>query len=162
MELRYHTPLSAEEQTAQGLDTPQPLAMADKVRYAELDVNNHVNNKAYVAWFESLRVSYFDLFLDPHYPGTQRPRTVVHSLNVRFIREMLRDESYIATARISAFRNSSFTMEQQLWSGGQLRATANVVMVMLERDRSGRAALPDDVRQCLMSRDGAEDHSGAQ
>lgn len=161
MNLPYHTPLSAEEQTTYGLEIPQPMAIADKVRFAELDHNNHVNNKAYVAWFETLRVGYFDRFFPDAYGDQPRPRTVVHSLNVRFIREMLRDQSYVATARVTAFRNSSFTMEQQLWSQGHLCASASVIMVMLERQGTGRATLPDLLKRAFITRDGAEDHAAA-
>ena len=58
MSMRYHTPLTAEEQLAAGLPAPRTLALADRVRYAELDPLNHVNNKSYFTWFETLRVEY--------------------------------------------------------------------------------------------------------
>lgn len=158
MTLRYHTPLRPEEQLAFGIETPQPVALADRVRYAELDILNHVNNKAYMGWFETLRVAYFDLICKPFYASGERPRTVLRSADMRFVREMLMGEDYVATARVTAVRNTSYTMEQQLWAG-DLRATMTAVMVMLHPDGSGRWPLPRDLRRRFVDQDGAVDES---
>lgn len=58
MTLLYHTSLDAATQTALGITPPAPLAMADRVRFSELDALNHVNNAVYMSWFERLRVRY--------------------------------------------------------------------------------------------------------
>lgn len=152
MTLRYHTPLSAEEQTAFGLTVPQTLALADRVRYAELDILQHVNNKSYMGWFETLRVAHFDHVCLSHFPS--RPRTVLRNGNIHFIREMLMGEDYVATARVTAFRNTSYTMEQQLWSG-DLRATLQAVMVMLTPDGSARMPLPQSLKDQFVEIEGA-------
>jgi acyl-CoA thioester hydrolase len=154
MTLRYHTPLSPEEQISFGLSVPQPIALADRVRYAELDVLNHVNNKSYMGWFESLRVAHFERFCAPFYRDQPRPRTVLRSANMRFIREMHLGEDYVATARVAAVRTTSYTVEQQLWSG-DLRATLTGVMVMLRPDGSARWPLPDALRRHFIETDGA-------
>lgn len=155
MELRYLTPLGPEEQTAQGLPQPQPLAMADRVRFSELDNQNHVNNKAYMDWFERVRIEHLNLFIVPHYAPGPAPRVALHSAFVRYRKEMLANESYIATARVTAFRTSSFTLEQQIWSG-DLRATLQAVMVMLRPDASGdRYPLPDTLQAYFLTEEGA-------
>ncbi len=160
MELRYHTPLTPDEQHDQGLDAPQTLAIADRVRYAELDVLNHVNNKAYMGWFETLRVEYFERFCTPLYAGQPAPRTVLRNADIHFIREMIAGESYVATARVTAFRTASYTLEQQLWSG-DLRARMICVMVMLHPDGSGRYPLPEAVRTWFRDVDGAVQDDGS-
>jgi len=48
MTLIYNTPLSAAQQVVQGIAPVQPLAIADRVRFSELDPLNHVNNTAYM------------------------------------------------------------------------------------------------------------------
>ncbi|MEY8838935.1 acyl-CoA thioesterase, partial [Cribrihabitans sp. XS_ASV171] len=115
---------------------------------------NHVNNKAYLGWFESLRVAYFDTFLAPHFTTGPGPRPVIRSAEIQYLREMVAGEEYIATARTASFRQSSFVLEQQLWSG-DLRASLRAVMVMLADDGSGKLPLPDPLRQELIERDGA-------
>lgn len=155
MTLRYLTPLSAAEQVVQGLDKPQPLAVADKVRFSELDVLNHVNNKAYMSWFESVRVAYFDMFCQPHFSAGARPRLVLRSADVRYVREILSGESYIATAAVTAFRNTSYTMLQQIWSG-DLRAEMRCVMVLRSEDGTAGVPIPDSLRRQFTEQDGAE------
>lgn len=157
MTIPYLTPLSADEQRALGLDAPQPMAIADRVRHTEIDILNHVNNRAYLDWAERLRVLYFDHLVRPVLGDVPRPRTVVHSMSVRFVEEILPGADYVATARTSAMRNSSYTMDQQVWSGGRLRARMEVVMVWLAPDGAGRVAIPGDLRAVLTARDGARD-----
>jgi acyl-CoA thioester hydrolase len=155
MTLRYHTPLTPDQQRAFGLSEPQTLAIADRVRFAELDVLKHVNNKAYMTWFETLRVEYFRLFGTQFYDtDAPRPRIVIGQGTVRYIKEMLMGEDYVTTCRVTAFRNTSCTMEQQLWAG-DLRATFTSVTVMLYPDGSGRYPLPDALRQQFIAVDGA-------
>ncbi|MGR3759372.1 acyl-CoA thioesterase [Roseobacteraceae bacterium NS-SX3] len=155
MDLRFLTPLSPEEQLAHGLDAPQTLAMADRVRFSELDMLRHVNNKAYLGWFESLRVAYFDRFCARHFEGMPAPRNVLRNADVHYIREMVLDEAYITTARVVSFRNTSYVMEQQIWSGG-LRATMTGVMVLRTPDGSAGYPLPESLRQQFASLDGAK------
>jgi acyl-CoA thioester hydrolase len=155
MELRYLTPLSAEEQIACGLETPQPLALADRVRYSELDVLNHVNNKAYMEWFETLRTEHFFRLCAPFYAGLPQPRTVLRNADIHYVAEMIAGESYVATARIVEFRNTSYTIDQMIWSGG-LRTQMRGVMVMLHPDGSGRYPLPDGLKRYFAEHEGAK------
>ncbi|MCR9125370.1 MAG: acyl-CoA thioesterase [Rhodobacteraceae bacterium] len=156
MTLRYHTPLGPEIQRAHGIADPQPMAIADRVRFAELDVLNHVNNKAYMTWFETLRVWYFDLLCTPLLPaGAPRPRTILRSAEIRYHEEMLMGEDYIATTRVSAFRNTSFTYDQQIWSDGRLRTAYTCVIVMMAPDGSARLAIPQVLRDAFLNRDKA-------
>ena len=156
MTVRYHTALTPDEQRAFGLSTPQPLAMADKVRFAELDVLRHVNNKAYMTWFETLRVAYGDLYTLKLYPSdAPLPRVVIRSGEVRYFEEMVMGEDYVTTAGVTAFRNTSYSIHQELWSGGRLRATFDCVIVTLYPDGSGRYPLPPAVRDHFERVDGA-------
>jgi len=155
MTLRYHTPLNPDEQRRHGITEPQILAMADRVRFAELDTLNHVNNKSYMTWFESLRMEYLERFCLPLYSPDQPPRLVLRNADVHFIREMHIGEDYITTAQVTNFRNTSWSMEQQLWSGGTLRARMNAVVVTLTPDGAARLPLPEALRDAFVTRDGA-------
>ncbi|MEE4188546.1 MAG: acyl-CoA thioesterase [Roseobacter sp.] len=156
MILKYHTPLSESEQTALGIDPPAPLAMADQVRFSELDVLNHVNNAVYMQWFERLRVKYTQIFGIKRYQGSgQGPRIVIRSATIHYRQEMTLHEDYVVTCRCTAFRTTSFSMHQQLWSGGTLRATLDCVLVLLAPDGSGRYPIPEGLRAHFIENDGA-------
>jgi len=154
MELRYLTPLTAEEQIAHGLSAPQPLAIADRVRFSELDKQNHVNNKAYMDWFERARVEHMFTVWRPLFADLPRPRVAVHSATIRYLKEMLENESYIVTSRAESFRQSSIVLEQQIWSG-DLRATLKVIAVLQMPDSHDRYVLPEGLRDYLVKVEGA-------
>ena len=158
MTLLYLTPIDAETQLAQGIDRPCPVAIADKVRFSELDLLNHVNNKAYLGWFESTRVTYFDTHCARHFSGGPMPRTVMRNSNVHYLKEMLLGESYISTARVLSFRNTSYVMEQQIWSG-DLRTRLEAVMVPRTADGSAGQPIPDSLKRQFLDLDGATDLS---
>ena len=155
MDLPYLTPLTAKQQKAQGLRETQPMALADRVRYSELDVLNHVNNKAYMEWFEILRTEHFFRLCAPFYQGLESPRTVLRNADIHYVKEMVAGKSYIATARVSSFRTTSYTIEQMIWSDG-LRAQMTGVMVMMRADGSGRYPLPDALKQYFVDVEGAK------
>ncbi len=154
MELRYLTPLSAAQQLAHGLDKAAPFAMADRVRHAELDTLNHVNNKAFVEWFETARAEHFVRLCAHHYGDLPQPRTVLRNAEIRYIREMLAGQSYIATMRVTGFRNTSYSIHEQIWSDG-LCAEMSGVMVMLHPDQPGRYPLPAALKQYFSENENA-------
>lgn len=156
MTIQYHTPLDPDAQARFGLETPAPLAMADQVRFSELDVLNHVNNAVYMQWFERLRVRYTQLWGLSRNPGQGRgPRIVIRSGTIHYRQEMRLDEDYLVTCGCIAFRNTSFTLHQELWSGGTLRAQFDCVLVLLTHDATARFPIPDAVRQRFADVDGA-------
>ncbi len=156
MDLRYHTPLSAEDQARLGLTPSAPLAMADRVRFSELDVLNHVNNAVYMQWFERLRIRYTqDWGLSRYLGSGEDPRIVIRSGQIHYRAEMRMDEDYVVTCGCTAFRTTSFSLAQTLWSGGTLRATFDCVLVLLTADGTGRYPIPDAVRQKFIEADGA-------
>ncbi|MFK7835688.1 MAG: acyl-CoA thioesterase [Sulfitobacter sp.] len=157
MSLIYNTPLSAAQQAVAGIDPVQPLAMADRVRFSELDVLNHVNNAVYMEWFERLRVRYSqDWGISNYSPDGDNPRIVIRSGRIHYVREMRMDEDYIVTCACAAYRTSSYTLAQQLWAGGTLRATFDCVMVNLQQDGSGKRPLPEKLCARFESVDGAK------
>lgn len=153
--LPFHVPLSPEDQIRAGLPAPAPLAMAGQVHHDELDALMHVNNVVYMVWFERLRIAFMERYGigvigDPH-----SPRIVIRSGEIRYHAEMLRGEVYVTTCRCTAFRTTSLTLMQEIWSGGTLRASLACVMVLLEQDGRTRAPIPPDVKTRLI-RDGAK------
>lgn len=161
MDILFHTPLDAQTQQAYGISEPAPLAMADQVRFSELDVLHHVNNAVYLEWFERLRVRYTQQFgLSRDFESNAGPRIVIRSGAIHYREEMLLDEIYIVTCGCTAFRNTSFTMHQELWSDGRLRATFDCVLVLLWPDGSGRYPIPEKLRTHFQTADGARDERG--
>lgn len=158
MALVYHTPLSPAQQAVLGIDPVQPLAMADRVRFSELDVLNHVNNAVYMEWFERLRIRYSqDWGISDYGSNPANPRIVIRSGTIHYRQELRMDEDYVVTCACASFRTNSYALTQQLWAGGTLRATYDCVLVQLTQDGSGKQPLSDAVRQRFIDIDGASE-----
>ena len=155
MTVPFHTPLSPEQQRSAGINEPQPLAMAYQVRFSDLDTNNHVNNCTYFEWFERLRIRYTQFLVEKGLIDEPGPRVVIRSGSIRYLHELLEREDYIVTCRCTGFRNTSYSLSQQVWVGGQLRATFDCILVLLETDGSGRFALPDRLKRHFETHDHA-------
>ena len=153
----YLTPLSHEDLAALGLPPEWRFAMADRVRFHELDALNHVNNAVFFSWFETVRAAYVRAYGVSQYTPAD-PRLVIRETSCRFLQEMLLDEPYILAARTTRFRRTSFTMEFAVFAE-TLRATGQAVVVALEPDGSGRFPLPEAAKAAFAERDGAIDDS---
>ncbi|MFP7672781.1 acyl-CoA thioesterase [Marivita sp. S0852] len=156
-DLPYLTPLTADQQQAAGLPTQWPLAIADRVRFAELDPLNHVNNVAYLIWFESARVAYFKhINLTTYENAATEPRIVIRRGEMDWLQEMRADEDYVIVSKTIACRTTSFTMHQEIWSAGTKRAEFKCVIVLLHPDGTGRLAIPDPIRAYFHDVEGVE------
>lgn len=155
MTVPFHTPLDADQQRSFGITDPWPLAMADKVRFGEIDMLGHVNNARYLTWFETARTVYLQWSGLTRYHTESDPRIVIRSGNIHWVREMTREEIYVVTARATEYRNTSFTIASEVWSGGSLRTKFDCVCVTLENDGSARRPLPDAFIKRISEIDGA-------
>lgn len=153
MPLPFLTPLTADQQRQAGIADPWPYARADRVRFGEIDALGHVNNAAYLKFFETLRVTYLtDYQVHDYQSDAPRPRIVVKSVTLDFHAE-LKITDYIACARTTEMRRTSFLQTYGLYSDGQLKTTGTAVVVFLNEDGT-KMPLPDDLRQRLTDSDG--------
>jgi acyl-CoA thioester hydrolase len=157
MTVPYLTPLSHDQQRSFGVPDPWPLAIADRVRFAELDPLNHVNNVAYLIWFESARVTYFKhVGISTYEDDAAEPRIVIRRGEIDWLQEMHADEDYVILSRAVEYRNTSFTLQQEIWAGGTKRAAFTCVIVLLHPDGSGRMPIPAHILEHFHTVDGVE------
>ena len=148
--------LDAAQLRAEGIDG-FAWGYADRVRFHELDALAHVNNNAFLRWFETARVLYMlDYGVSGFSRGPDDPQLVVRRQVADYLAPMFHDESYIVTARTRLVKASSFVMEYAVHSGGSLRATGEAVMVSLEPDGLTRRPHKPDAIKAMKERDGAE------
>ncbi len=150
----FLTPLDRNDLAAQGIDPPWTYGIADRVRFYELDALNHVNNVAYLRWFETLRISYFRDYGLSNYT-VEDPQFVVIQNSARYLAPCYLNEAYIVTGRTVAYRASAFRMEYGVFVGGALKCTGEAVLVCLERDGKTKRPLTDEMIATMQTRDGA-------
>jgi acyl-CoA thioester hydrolase len=158
--LTYHTPLDDSGLRALGIPAPWAFGLADRVRFAEIDALGHVNNTAYMTWFESFRLPYLEVRGVTDY-GPDSPRLVIKRASVDYRAEMFNGMDYVVTGRTRAFRTTSFTMEFAVWlpdpSGAACTATGEAIVVLLNRDAPGRHPIPEAGRRAFAEIDGAHE-----
>jgi acyl-CoA thioester hydrolase len=144
--LTYHAPIDAPGLRALGIPEPWAFGLADRVRFAEIDALGHVNNTAYLTWFESFRLPYLEARGVTDY-GPESPRLVLKRASVDYRAEMFNGMDYVVTGRTSAFRTTSFTMDFAVWlpdpQGAACAATGQAIVVLLNRGRAGPFPDPD-------------------
>ena len=154
VQLPYITPLSEEEIAAGGVPGRWLYGYADKVRFAEIDRLNHVNNLAYLQWFEVLRVRYIQMLGMTSYRDDD-PQLVLRGQSADYLSPMHLNDDYIVACRVSKYRNTSFTIEYVCFASGVVKVTGASVIVLLEPDGKTKRLLPDDIVSRFRDIDGA-------
>ena len=150
------TPLDTATLRDNGIPVPFAFGQADRVRFHELDVLDHVNNARYLSWFETFRIAYLRAYGISDYADTGgRPVLVLRSVAVEFRAPLHLEDVYIVAGRTRAYRNTSWTMEYGVFSGGRLRATSEAVICLMEADFVTKKRLPDTYIRAFADRDGA-------
>ncbi|MCI2398287.1 thioesterase family protein [Aliiroseovarius subalbicans] len=152
--LPYLTPLTGEVLRAAGVPEGWDFGIADKVRFYELDALNHVNNVAYLRWFETLRIPYFRDYQVSSYRADD-PQLVLMTNAARYHAPLYLNDSYVVTGRTVSYRNTSFRMEYAVFTETGLKTTGESVIVCLEQDAKTKRPLPKAAISAFQSRDGA-------
>ena len=110
------------------------VGWTDSVRFHELDPLGHVNNAAYLAWFETVRVRYLTGFGLTAY-GPDDPGFVVRRLDAEYLAEMRLHEDYVVTAATNRIGRTSFEQLYEVHgrAGLAARGTCTVVAVVAGR-----------------------------
>ncbi len=136
--------LDANALRARGL--PGQVGWADSVRFAELDPLGHVNNVAYLAWFEAVRVRYLLTFgLTAYRPDD--PGFVVRRLDAEYRAELKLHDDYAVTAATTRIGRTSFEQSYEVHAARGLAATGTCTVVMV---RGGRPAPLTDAMRAAM------------
>lgn len=147
------TPLCADDLRSARIPAPWAFGLKDQVRFGELDVLAHVNNAAYLAWFENVRIHYFREYGVNDYAGAL-PRIVLRAVGLEFLQEVKLHDVYIVTARTVSFRTTSWSMEYGVWTDAGLTTTGSAVLVNLNQ-AGKKEPLPSSWKNAFINRDGA-------
>ncbi|MGB3555940.1 MAG: thioesterase family protein [Jannaschia sp.] len=156
MTLPLLTPLDTAALRDAGVPEPFAFGQADRVRFHELDVLDHVNNATYLSWFETFRIAYLRAYgISEYGAGSSRPVLVLKAVGIEYRAPLFLEDVYIVAGRTRAYRNTSWTMEYAVYSEGKLCATSHAVIVLMEPDLRTRKKLPEAYTALFRDRDGA-------
>ena len=127
-----------------------PWSQVMATRFADMDVNRHLNNVAITRFFEETRIRFnWDLFAggSPLAPGMVRPRYLVAHVAVDFLGEGAYPEPVTMTYGVGAVGTSSVRCLMGMFQFGTCIALCDTVLV--HRGDSGPAPLPPALRTRL-------------
>ena len=123
-----------------------PVSLQLPVQWGEMDSFQHVNNVAYLRWFESARIAYFEAagIMDrmPAVGPILARQTIDYRLPLTYP-DMLR-----ASATVTKLGNTSFTMGLRLESGkhAKIAAEGEAVVVMVDYRTNEKVPLGEALR----------------
>lgn len=151
-----HSSLDAHDLESMGISC-WPFGMQDRVRFSELDPLNHVNNAAYLSWFETTRIGYLMTYGLTAMTHTKAdPQIVVRRQVVDYLSPMLFGEAYTVTMRTSRIKPSSLVMEYAIFVDGVVRVTGETVIVSLTHDGTARQPWSSEAVLRMIECDGAK------
>ena len=115
-----------------------PYRLADNVRFADLDPNQHVNNAVYATYFETGRVT----LMKDHSNGLMPAGLgwIMVRLDIHFRAELRWPGTIEMGLGVARFGRTSVTFDQAVFSDGKCVASAQAVTVLI--DESTRQPTP--------------------
>ena len=117
------------------------------LRYSDQDPMGHVNNAAYLVFFEASRVSLLDRFLRLAPPGTLD--TVLARVTVDFLRETRFPGTVSVGGRLHGVGSKSVRTSYAVFRDGECLATAECVNVFFDPVERRSMLPPQAVRTAL-------------
>jgi len=119
-------------------------------RFADLDTYNHVNNAIYLTYFEEARIAHMSM-IGLRQLLTPRCSTIIAHAEVDYKAPAKLGDTLDIGVRVSAVRNSAFTLSYQVTRRGDgvLMATGNTVQVCFNFELNSPTRIPDEWRKIL-------------
>jgi acyl-CoA thioester hydrolase len=135
-----------------------PICIRLPVQWGEMDAFAHVNNVAFLRWFETGRIAYFERvgLLTLMERTGQGPILARTTIDYRL--PLAWPDTVTVHATVARLGTTSFTMGYRVTSeaqGGAIAAEGEGVIVLVDYRGGGKVALPDDLRSAILALEGA-------
>jgi acyl-CoA thioester hydrolase len=118
----------------------------EHVRFADLDILGHVNNKAYATYYESARIEYMASRVPPE---AARDWLALVRLEIDYLKEI----HYPGTLRLGVspvrLGNSSITMACAIFNSDVCCSTSIAILVCFDQAARKSRPFPDELRKRL-------------
>ena len=126
-----------------------PLRTYDKLRYSDTDMQGHINNTVYSAFFETGRAEYVTHLHEAS--GVEGAEFVLAQITIQYLRETHWPGTVEVGSRLKKIGNSSLVVEQALFHDGTLKARSESVIVQINTATRKSEPFSDQMRAYLES-----------
>lgn len=124
------------------------------VAWGEMDAFAHVNNTTYFRYFESARIAYFRE-LEVQVVQDNGIGPILAHTSCQFLIPLTYPDKLQIGTRVSKIGNSSFTMENAVWSSTRgLAAYGTSIVVMVHYESGEKQTVSEAVREKIFALDG--------
>lgn len=124
-----------------------PLNTYDKIRFSDTDRQGHVNNAVFSTFLETGRT---ELLYDPDNPLYDEGTSfVIVNLNLDLLAELKWPGKVEIGTAIKEIGNSSIKIVQGLYQNGKIAATAQTVIVHIDKEKSKSKPLSKKTKDIL-------------
>jgi acyl-CoA thioester hydrolase len=125
-----------------------PWVQTMETRFADMDVNRHLNNVAFSRFFEETRIRFNGtLFANANADASPRPRYLVAHVAIDYLGEGSYPEPVTMTYAVGSIGRTSFRSQKAMFQNDRCIALCDTVLV--HRGDAGPAPLPDALRSRL-------------
>lgn len=123
------------------------------VRYRDIDDMGHVNNAVYVTYLEEARTDYFRAVLGER---VREVDSVVANHTLDYRRSITLEDDVTVAVGIDDLGETSLTLSQEVRADGEVAATAETTLVVLDSETREPMPIPEDVREAFVEFEGLE------
>lgn len=121
-----------------------PFTVAERVRYGDLDTQDHANNNAFGIYFESGRVALFRAVdRAGNAPGTH---LVMARLTIDYLAELLYGQDITVCVGFARLGTTSLTTRAALFVGDRCHARSEATAVLIDAATRRPTPLPEALR----------------
>lgn len=139
--------LTADQKRFYQIETDWHFGIERRVRWNEVDGFGHVNNSAYMLYFEDTRNTYLECVGLPALHA-EKPGPVIARSEEHYLRSLRFEDVIMVTARTTHVGRTSLVMNYGVWQDG-LVATGDVVCVLMVNATGEKVLVPDEVRAAI-------------
>lgn len=122
----------------------------DKIRFADLDSYDHLNNVAYATFAESGRVDFLTDIIDGSLDG-QDEGWVIAKITINFLASAYYPGRVKIGNVVRRIGNSSFALDQGLFVNRKCFGTCKSVLVWADSKNEVSRPMPEEVKAVLMN-----------
>ncbi len=121
-----------------------------QVRYADIDMQKHVNNSVFLSYIEQGRVEYLNTILPEN--DFQENGLIIARTEIDYFEPIFLNENIFCCTRISSIRNKSFIFENVLISENKnIKSFAKSIMVCFNYNLNSTISVPDNWKKAIAS-----------